>query len=395
MLTRRSQLEQEARADALDLMRRLTRHHQEKTTDLAAGLWYEPASNYVDPEIFRTEIERVHRSVPLPLAMSREIGEPGSYKAIEAAGIPVVITRDEDGQVHAMVNSCRHRGAEVVGAGLGTTKRLTCPYHTWAYDLSGCLLGVYGEKTFGPIDRASRALIALPAEERAGIVFVGLTVGSRLDLDEWLGDMLPVLERLRLDSTHLYSTASFPGPNWKLVVDGFLETYHFASLHRTTVFPTSLSNIAAFDAFGRHLRYCYARRGIADAARNPLDDVDPTLNLGPVAWLFPGLSIAGGLRRHTIASLVLPGRTIGESVTHQTVLLREPPVTDVEIKEADQFTDLFRDVLVDEDYPVCEGIQRGLTAVAGQDFVFGRNEPGVQHFHKVLNRVVSHVNPDA
>jgi phenylpropionate dioxygenase-like ring-hydroxylating dioxygenase large terminal subunit len=381
-------LEDDVRADAYDLMRRLVRHHADNTTDLADGQWHEPVVNYSDPETFRREIERVHRRVPLPLAMSREIDEPGSYKAIDVAGIPVVITRDTDGQVHAMINSCRHRGAKIVGDGCGRANRLTCPYHAWAYDLSGCLLGVYGEKTFGPVDRVSRSLIALPVEERAGIIFVGLTPGTPLDIDEWLGDMLPILQALRLDRLHIHSRASFPGPNWKLVVDGFLETYHFATLHRTTVFPTSLSNIATFDAYGRHLRYCYARRGIAEVAKQPLDQTDPTRVLGPVTWVFPGLSIAGGLRNHTVVSLVLPGRHIGESVTHQTTLLRVPPATDVELKEADQVADLFHDVLVTEDYPVCEGIEQGLDALAGTDFVFGRNEPAVQHFHRVLGSIV-------
>ena len=382
-------LEEEAQADARELMHRLVRHHANNTTDLADGQWHEPASNYGDPAVFRREIDRVHRRIPMPLAVSAEIREPGSYKAIEVAGIPVVITRGADGRVNAMVNSCRHRGAQVVGAGRGSTKRLTCPYHSWAYDLAGCLLGAYGEKTFGPIDREDRSLITLPVEERAGIVFVGLTPGLEWDLDEWLGDMLPVLERMRLGTLHVHSYDTLPGPNWKLVVDGFLETYHFSTLHRNTVFLTLLSNLAVFDALGKHLRYAYARRSIADVAKMPPAEQDPARHVGPVTWLFPGLNIAGGLGDgHTVVSLVVPGRTIRESVTHQTVLLRTPPGTELELKKADQVCDLFRDVLVLEDYPVCEAVQATLEAVAGTDFLFGRNEPGVQHFHRVLNSLM-------
>lgn len=382
-------LAEEAVADARELMHRLVRHHADHTTDLADGQWHEPASNYADPEVFRREIARVHRRIPMPLALTAELRDPGSYKAIEVAGIPVVLTRGEDGQVHAMVNSCRHRGAQVVEAGRGVKSRLTCPYHSWAYGLDGCLLGVYGEKTFGPVDRESRSLLTLPVEERAGIVFVGLTPGLEWDLDEWLGDVLPVLERMRLDTRHVHSYDTFPGPNWKLVVDGFLETYHFSTLHRNTVFLTLLSNLAVFDTFGRHLRYAYARRSIADVAKKPLEDQDPALHVGPVTWLFPGLNIAGGLGEgHTVASLVVPGRVIGESVTHQTVLLRKPPTTDLELKKADQVADLFRDVLTLEDYPVCEAVQRTLDAVADTDFLFGRNEPGVQHFHRVLDSLL-------
>lgn len=377
-----------ARDDALQTTARLVRHFEDKTTDLADGQWREPVRNYADPELFKAEVERIHRRVPLPLALSCELSGPHSYKSVEVAGIPVIITRDADGQVHAMINACRHRGAELLGEGTGTTKRITCPYHAWSYDLSGCLVGVYGEKTFGPVDKAERSLIRLPAEERAGIVFVGLTPDRPLELESWLGDALPSLETLRLDSCHHHSTRQLNGPNWKIVIDGYLEGYHFASLHRTTVFKTNLSNMAAFDALGAHQRNVFALRPIAQAATLPPDEWDPATCTGPILWLFPGLAIAGGLRHQTAVSLVLPGRSVTESRTQQVLLLREAPATEEEVKSADQTRDWFHDVVLDEDYLTGEGVQRGLEALGDTDYVFGRNEPGVQHFHRVLNELM-------
>lgn len=377
-----------AREDALHTMARLVAHYEHKTTDLAEGQWHEPVRNYADPELFRAEIERIHRRVPLPLAMSCELTEPNSYKSIEVAGIPVLVTRDRDGQVHAMVNACRHRGAELLGEGTGTTKRITCPYHAWSYDLRGCLVGVYGEKTFGPIDRDERSLIQLPAEERAGIVFVSLTPDTELPLDDWLGDALPLLEALRLNAGHHHSTRWLNGPNWKIVIDGYLEGYHFASLHRTTVYRTNLSNMATFDALGHHQRNVFALRPIAEAVTQPESEWDPATCTGPILWLFPGLAIAGGIRHQTAVSLVLPGRSVTESRTQQLILLREAPQTEEEVKSADQARDWFHDVVLDEDYLTGEGVQRGLAALAETDYVFGRNEPGVQHFHRVLNELM-------
>ncbi|HEX6358734.1 aromatic ring-hydroxylating dioxygenase subunit alpha [Actinophytocola sp.] len=373
-----------AREDALDVMARLVRHYQDKTTDLADGQWREPVRNYLDPALFRTEVERIHHGVPLALALSCELAGPNTYKAIDVAGTPVLITRDGDGQVHAMINACRHRGAEILGEGTGQTRRLTCPYHSWSYDLKGCLTGIYGEKTFGPVDRTERSLITLPAEERAGVVFVGLTPGVAFDLDTWLGPALPLLETLRLDGCHHHSTRVLNGPNWKIVVDGYLEGYHFASLHRTTVFKTNLSNMATFDALGAHQRNVFALRAIAGAVGTPPTDWEPATCTGPILFLFPGLAIAGGLRHQTAVSLVMPGRTVGESRTQQLILLRRAPVDDEEVKAADQARDWFHDVVLDEDYLTGEGVQRGLAATEDTDYLFGRNEPGVQHFHRVL-----------
>lgn len=373
------------RKDAFDVMARLVAHHRATSTDMVETQWREPVRNYVDPQLWAREVQAVHRTVPLPLAMSCELRGPGSYKAVDAAGVPVIITRDRDGRLNAVVNSCRHRGGELVPEGIGTTRRFTCPYHAWSYDLAGCLTGVYGEDTFGPVDKASMQLRQLPVAERAGIVFISLTPGAPLDLDDWLGaELIELLEALKLDSCYHHSTRFLEGPNWKVVVDGYLEGYHFASLHRNTVFRTNLSNMAAFDAWGPHQRNAFALRPIADAVDLPQERWDPTTCVGAIYWLFPGLAIAGGWREQVAVSMVLPGRSWDTSRTEQVILLRHEPVDDEERKAADHTRDWFHDVVLDEDYGAGFGIQRGLAAMADQEFVFGRNEPGVQHFHRAI-----------
>ncbi len=373
------------RRDAYDVMARLVAHHRTTSTDMVAEQWREPVQNYRDPALWEREVQAIHRTVPLPLAMSCELPGPGSYKAVDAAGTPVLITRQRDGSLRAVVNACRHRGSELVPEGTGTARRFTCPYHAWSYDLAGCLTAVYGEETFGPVDKADSSLLVLPVEERAGIVFVSLDRAATMDLDTWLGpDLIALLEGLDLADCYHHSTRTLDGPNWKVVVDGYLEGYHFASLHRTTVFRTNLSNMAAFDRWGPHQRNSFALRPIADAVDKPQEEWDPTTCVGAIYWVFPGLAIAGGWREQVAVSLVLPGATWDASRTEQHILLRREPADDEERKAADHTRDWFHDVVLDEDYNAGYGVQRGLAAMSGQDFVFGRNEPGVQHFHHAI-----------
>jgi hypothetical protein len=68
--------------------------------------------------------------------------------------------------------------------------------------------------------------------------------------------------------------------------------------------------------------------------------------------------------------------------------LRHEPRDDDERKAAEHTRDWFHDVVMDEDYATGFGVQRGLDALSEEDFVFGRNEPGVQYFHKVLREMV-------
>jgi len=373
------------RGDAHRLLERLLTHFAATTTDQAADVMREPVRNYLDDELWRAEIAAIHRRVPLPLALSCELPSPGTYKAMDVIGTPVVITRDRDGQVHAMVNACRHRGSPVVEAGCGRAGRLICPYHSWSYDLSGALRGVYGEKTFGDVDRAERSLISLPVAERAGIIFVGLRADLSLDVDEWLGAAQPLLDGLGLADLHHFSTVELPGPNWKTTLDGYLETYHFASLHRTTVFKTNLSNMIAFDSWGPHQRNAAALRAISDQAQLPAGSRDPALGVGPLYFLFPGMAIAGAYRQHVAVSIVLPGRTRGQSVTQQIIALRRPPADDAERHAAENTRDWFHRVVRDEDYASQYAVDAALPALDGTDLVFGRNEPGVQHFHRAIN----------
>jgi len=377
------------RQDAFDVMARLIQHYRNTSTDQAADQWREPVHDYRDPDLWQREIQTIFRKVPLPLALSCELPGPGSYKAIDVAGVPVVMTRDAAGAVRAMVNVCRHRGGELVPEGTGRANRLTCPYHSWSYDLNGCLRGVYGERTFGAVDRDSMSLITLPAAERAGIVFVSLDAKATIDLDQWLGaELTMLLEAMGLDKCFHYSTRTLTGPNWKVAIDGYLEGYHFASLHRTTVFRTNLSNMAAFDSWGPHQRNAFALRPIADAVDLPREQWDPALCVGAIYWLFPGLAVAGGWRSQVVVSLVLPGTSWDTSQTQQILALRHEPRDDDEAKAAEHTRDWFHDVVMDEDYATGFGVQRGLLALDGEDFVFGRNEPGVQHFHRVLKEML-------
>jgi hypothetical protein len=199
-----------------------------------------------------------------------------------------------------------------------------------------------------------------------------------------------VLEDLRLDELHLFSSRMMPGPNWKVVVDGYLEGYHFAALHTNTVFKTNLGNLSAFDAFGPHARVAFGLRPLAEAVGTPQAEWEPADCVGPILWIFPGLAIAGGLRDRLSVSLPLPGRTREESRTEQRIMMRTAPSTEREIEEAEFTRDWFYDVVYNEDYLTGYAVQQGVRSLPEDDTqLFGRNEIGVQHFHRVLNKLMA------
>lgn len=374
--------------EVMALAKRMLAHHEAGTTDQAADQYRVPVSSYWDPDRWQLEMDRIFKRVPLPLALTCELREPNAYKAMDAMGVPVLIVRCADGVARAYLNVCRHRGAVVCETGCGTARRFTCPYHGWVYDQGGALVGVYGDESFGPLDREQMGLTPLACEERGGFLFVTLRPGTGMDIDDWLGDYGDELESMGLDSWHVFSVRELPSPAWKVAFDGYLEGYHFASLHKNTLFKDTLSNLMAVDAHGPHQRVAFARRSLATLRDLPEEEWDPTAHVGPVYTLFPCLSLAGGWRDQAMVSQLFPGPTHDRSRTVQTIITRHPVVTDEDRERTTAYTDFLYDVVRDEDYATGFGITGALASGANEELVFGRNEKSLHHFHGWVDRLV-------
>ena len=85
--------------DDNQIIERVFSHIDNKTTDLGSEVWREPVKNYVDQERFDKEIKLL-RSQPVPFCPSSALPEKGSYVSRIAAGTPILVTRDEEGEVN-------------------------------------------------------------------------------------------------------------------------------------------------------------------------------------------------------------------------------------------------------------------------------------------------------
>lgn len=103
---------------------------------------------------------------------------------------------------------------------------------------------------------------------------------------------------------------------------------------------------------------------------------------------FPNLAISGVLGDHCLVSQVFPGPTPETTVTRQSVLSARVPVTDEEKAATAGFADVVLRAVRDEDYVIGFSIQEALRAGGNKAFTFGRNEPGVQHFHKTVDTIM-------
>ena len=285
-----------------------------------------PARNYTDPVRWQREMDVLFKRLPLMLALSAELPEPGSYKAMEAIGLPILLTRDKTGVVHAFLNVCAHRGAPVAAEGHGHCTRFTCVYHGWTYSNDGRLVAVAGKDTFGEFDRSKRGLTELPCREKAGMIFAVLTPGLPIDVEGYFGRMLDDFEGVGLDKWSFLGSRVIEGANWKIAYDGYLEGYHFSSLHPNTIATRTHTNITHYESFGPHMRIGFPQLSIGELKKVPREQWGrlETQGFDFVRILFPNVSAFLAPELAQIAQL-FPGPTPDKNRTVLMYARREPP----------------------------------------------------------------------
>ena len=125
---------------------------------------------YLSPEIFNLDVAAIFLQHWIYVATEADIPEPGDYIKIDIDTNSVIIVRDDDMNVKAFHNVCRHRGSQICDDHKGSVGNLVCPYHQWTYDLSGKL--IYNEHMGNDFDMSQHNLKSVHAESLAGLIFI-------------------------------------------------------------------------------------------------------------------------------------------------------------------------------------------------------------------------------
>ena len=363
------------------LLQRIDHHRQEgRGTDTAPAVMRVPITAYTDPE----RLDRERRAIaaePAVVGLSGMLPAPRTFATVDVGDQSVIVTRDDDGVVHAVLNVCRHRGAEIT-EGCGSASRLKCPYHGWVYGLDGSGISRRRSEYF---DGEPDSLNTVPVLERDGMIWVNSDPAGAIP-DRPLHGAESELAPLGLGSLRLFGTRTFSRHlNWKLAIDTFCEAYHLSSLHRTTLAPLIHDDFALFDEFGPHGRMVATRTSISELDGRSLDD-RTLLPHATILWFIVPNTVLLHQQDHVQLYQSRPGRTPDEA--HLTVSLYVPTDSERPDRYWQKNFDLLVDVTDSEDFATAAGIQRGFRTRAQDQVVFGRNEPALQHFHRAVDHLI-------
>ena len=230
-----------------------------------------PVERYTAPEFAARELELMWPRVWQIACTVDHVSDPGDFFEYRVGPYSVLIVRTDDGALRAYQNVCRHRGNQLcTGSGSGLTE-LRCGYHRWSWDLEGRLREVPSRKGFGALRNEDFPLFAASVDTWGPLVFVNLDPDA-MPLAEYLEGVPADLAWMGFDDFRGEVIVTMPvAANWKVVADGFSETYHVQGLHREMI--ASMDDIDAPQRVWGHTSKSSQRYGVPSPRfRDGLDD---------------------------------------------------------------------------------------------------------------------------
>jgi len=205
--------------------------------DHERGLFKVRRTAFSSQEVFEHEREAIFDRTWLYVGHESELKGPNSFITRTPGGRPSIVTRDAEGQLHAFLNACPHRGNQVARERSGNVRLFTCFYHAWSFDTKGALVGLPGDDAYtDAFDKKDMGLVPVPRfESYRGMMFVSFDT-EIVDLVTYLGNARETVDHMldfggddveAVEGAQNYSIKA----NWKLLVENSMDAYHAASTH--------------------------------------------------------------------------------------------------------------------------------------------------------------------
>jgi Rieske 2Fe-2S family protein len=179
---------------------------------------------YSSDAVYRSELDRIWRRGWLFVGHTCEIPRAGDYLTFAVDADSLIVIRDDEGEINALWNVCRHRGTQICDEPHGKAGRLVCPYHQWTYARDGSLVSCRGMQE--DVDKGQLGLLRAEARQVAGMIFVSLSENPP-DFQAAAESLGPVVQPQGLERAKVAKIVDYDvAANWKIVWENNRECYH-------------------------------------------------------------------------------------------------------------------------------------------------------------------------
>jgi choline monooxygenase len=353
--------------------------HHLKTLDQSKAYALD-AETYSDPDFLKLENKTVFESQWQLVGHVNQLANTGDQMICQIGRIPLIILRNQENQLKAFHNVCRHRAGPLVLKN-GNSKILRCKYHGWGYDLDGALKTAPEMQSTPNFEICQHRLPEAYLNVWQGFIFVAIKQ-PETSVDELLAGIVEQIKPIDLSKMSFSHRDEYIIEcNWKVYMDNYLEGYHLPHVH------PSLSKLLDYRSYDTQLAKWYSYQF------SPLDNAennDAAIFYGEgnahYYCIFPNLML-NILPGRLQTNLILP---IGQ---RKTRILFDYYYSDIHSAKTQKLIKQdreFSDEVQQEDITICEQVQTGLDSGSYQTGpLCMKRESGVLHFQNLIRKIIS------
>lgn len=362
--------------------------------ETARGL---PNSMYVDTKMAEFERQNVFQKNWTALTTGKNIPHPGCVMPLTLLGIPMLVTRNKDGEINVFENVCRHRGMTLITEAKRLNGPITCPYHAWAYDMDGNLratphVGGADIHEHEAVDKTCLSLYQIRSHVWMDIIFVNID-GKAPAFEDMHSDIINRWAEFNKPIYHSGDDSSFSltlNSNWKLAIENYCESYHLPFVHPGLNSYSRLEDHYNIEGPGNF-------SGQGSFVYNPsLDETGrtfPTFSGISNKWdtaaeylaLYPNVLL--GVHRDHVFNIIITPDAINKTTEQIEIYYADPSALDDSYAKMRQKNSAMWKEIFIEDIGVVEGMFNGRSAPQYDGGQFSPVMDGPTHyFHKWVAR---------